>query len=359
MPDSNRLKPPRWPSRLRSREAREQVWGTLPRQNASPNAAVCGHVTLRLFAVSRRTRQSGSPSGLLGGPAALIYQPLSLTPPGSAVALARLVEARSRPLPSPRRPILWGWEFRCLLPKHNLLTEGGHDPPPYLAHQYCLEDRRRREIPFDFHSKVAARPRPRRTVVQRVLRRFHARIAVVATHSHLFPDSVHYQTVFTNFSFYRESESPADVSPRRVRRPVLPPRPLAAEAVLSAGPAISLYDRLPSTPATAGEEEHNDISSSDLSPPLTLPPRLRHVSPQEGPGPIFITSGPSDSLRGPPRFASSSPDAWTRPGPGGPTPNGHGSSMTTQRGPLYPRLRRYWGAPPLHRKRFFVSSCYP
>ena len=257
--------------------------------------------------MSRRTRQSGSPSGLLGGPAALIYQPLSLTPPGSAAALARLVEARSRPLPSPRRPILWGWEFRCLLPKHNLLTEGGHDPPPYLAHQYCLEDRRRREIPFDFHSKVAARPRPRRTVVQRVLRRFHARIAVVTTHSHLFPDSVHYQTVFTNFSFYRESESPADVSPRRVRRPVLPPRPLAAEAVLSAGPAISLYDRLPSTPATAGEDEHNDISSSDLSPPphttAAPPPRLSprrsradihnvgslRLSPRPAPVRVFLT----------------------------------------------------------------------
>ena len=255
---------------------------------------------------SHRTRQSGSPGGLLGGPAALIYQPLSLTPPGSAAALARLVEARSRPLPSPRRPILWGWEFRCLLPKHNLLTEGGHDPPPYLAHQYCLEDRRRREIPFDFHSKVAARPRPRRTVVQRVLRRFHARIAVVPTHSHLFPDSVHYQTVFTNFSFYQESESPADVSPRRVRRPVLPPRPLAAEAVLSAGPAISLYDRLPSTPATAGEEEHNDISSSDLSPPHTTaapPPRLSprrsradihnvgslRLSPRPAPVRVFLT----------------------------------------------------------------------
>ena len=30
VPDSNRLKPPRWPSRLRSREAREPVWATPP-----------------------------------------------------------------------------------------------------------------------------------------------------------------------------------------------------------------------------------------------------------------------------------------------------------------------------------------
>ena len=41
-------------------------------------------------------------------------------------------------------------------------------------------------------------------------------------------------------------------------------------------------------------------------------------------------------------------------------PDGHGCPITPQRGPLYkPRLRRHWGIPALHRKRFFDSSCYP
>ena len=35
--------------------------------------------------------------------------------------------------------------LRCLLPKHNLLTEGGHGPPPSLTRQQCFENRRRRE----------------------------------------------------------------------------------------------------------------------------------------------------------------------------------------------------------------------
>jgi hypothetical protein len=44
-------------------------------------------------------------------------------------------------------------------------------------------------------------------------------------------------------------------------------------------------------------------------------------------------------------------------GPGGPPQNGHGCSMTMQRGLLYnPRLRRYWGIPPLHRKRYSLFS---
>ena len=56
LPDSNRLKPSRWPSRERSREAREPVWATHsrppphPAQNASPNGMVCGHDTPRLVA---------------------------------------------------------------------------------------------------------------------------------------------------------------------------------------------------------------------------------------------------------------------------------------------------------------------
>ena len=46
-----------------------------------------------------------------------------------------------------------------------------------------------REGPFDFHDEIAARPRPGRTVLQRVLRRIHARIAMMATRGRLFPDS--------------------------------------------------------------------------------------------------------------------------------------------------------------------------
>ena len=80
--------------------------------------------------------------------------------------------------------------LRCHLPKHNLLTEGGHGPPPSLARQQCRENRRRREVPPDFRDETAARPRPRRTELQRVLRRIHARIAVVATRGRFLPDSV-------------------------------------------------------------------------------------------------------------------------------------------------------------------------
>ena len=63
---------------------------------------------------SRRAKQSGSPTELLDGPEALINQRQSLTPPGGATALERLVQARPRRLPRPRRSILSGWEFRTL-----------------------------------------------------------------------------------------------------------------------------------------------------------------------------------------------------------------------------------------------------
>ena len=145
---------------------------------------------------SRRAKQSGSPTELLDGPEALINQRQSLTPPGGATALERLVQARPRrlPRPPPVDPLGVGvphpHPLRCLFPKHNLLTEGGHGPPPSLAHQQCLEVCRRRDVPSDFHNEVAARPRSRRTVLQRVLRRIHARIAVVATRGRLFSDSV-------------------------------------------------------------------------------------------------------------------------------------------------------------------------
>ena len=107
--------------------------------------------------------------------------------------------------------------LRCLLPKHNLLTEGGHGPAPSLAHQQCLEDRERREIPSDFHDEVRAQLRPHRTVLQRVLCRIYARIAVVATRGSLLPDSVQ---VFTK----------APVSGEHLRQSVGQGRPAPVQA---------------------------------------------------------------------------------------------------------------------------------
>ena len=147
--------------------------------------------------LSRRARQSGSPTGLLGGPEALIYQRLSLTPTGgsggprapcpsasAASAVPPPVDPLGVRVPHPR-PLC------CLLPKHNLLTEGGHGPPPSLARQQSLEDRRRREVPSDFHDEIAARPRPRRTELQRVLRRIHASFLIRCKYSpkHPYPVS--------------------------------------------------------------------------------------------------------------------------------------------------------------------------
>ena len=95
VPDSNRLKPPRWPSRLRSKEAREPGRVT----HRAPPA----HRMHRLR--GRRARQSGSPTGLLGGPEALIYQRLSLTPTGGSGGPRA---------PCPSWSILSGWELRTL-----------------------------------------------------------------------------------------------------------------------------------------------------------------------------------------------------------------------------------------------------
>ena len=131
VPDFNRLKPPRWPSRLRSRGPGTGVNDT-PRR-------------------SRRARQSGSPTGLLGDPEALMYQRLSLTSIGdrSGSSAPPRSASTASAAPSPADPFGVGvphpHPLRCLLPKHNLLTEGGHGRPPSLAHQQCLEDRQRRE----------------------------------------------------------------------------------------------------------------------------------------------------------------------------------------------------------------------
>ena len=115
---------------------------------------------------SRRTRQSGSPTGLPGGPEVLIYQHLTLTPTGGnggPGAPCPSVPAASA-APPPVDPLGVGAphrrSFRCLLPKHNLLTEGG--PPPSLARQQCRENRLWRKIPPDFRDEIAAQPRPRR-----------------------------------------------------------------------------------------------------------------------------------------------------------------------------------------------------
>ena len=159
VPDSNRLKPPRWPTRLRSKEAREPVRVT----HRDPPA----HKMHRLR--SRRTKQSGSPTGLPGGPEALIHQHLTLTPSGrngGPGAPCPSVPAASA-APPPVDPLGVGTRHpsspRCHLPKHNLRTEGGHGPPPSLARQQCRENHLWREIPPDYRDEIAAQPRPRRT----------------------------------------------------------------------------------------------------------------------------------------------------------------------------------------------------
>ena len=139
----------------------------------------------------RRARQSGSPTGLLGaGLSTPKFDPhrgsggpsAPCPSPSAATAALPPVDPLGVGAPHPR-------PLRYLLPKHNLLTEGGHGSPPSLVIQHCLEDRRRREVPFDFHDEVAARPRPRRPDLQRLLHQIHTRIAVVATRGRLLSDS--------------------------------------------------------------------------------------------------------------------------------------------------------------------------
>ena len=127
---------------------------------------------------------------------ALIYQCLSLTitgkrgGPSASSPSASAASAAPPPVEPLRMGVPHPHPRRYLLPEQNLLTVGGHGTPPSLAHQQCLEDRRRREVSSDFHDEAAARPRPCRTVLQRVLRRIHARIAVKSPCSRLLPDSV-------------------------------------------------------------------------------------------------------------------------------------------------------------------------
>ena len=100
---------------------------------------------------SHRPKQSGSPTGLLGGPEALIYQRLSLTPTGQrgGPSAPRRRASAASAAPPPADPLGVGvphpHPLHCLLPKNNLLTEGGHGPPPSLTRQQCFENRRRRE----------------------------------------------------------------------------------------------------------------------------------------------------------------------------------------------------------------------
>ena len=100
---------------------------------------------------SHRARQSGSPTGLPGGPEALIYQHLTFTltggsgGPGAPCPSVSAASAAPPPLDPFGVGALHPHSLRCLLPKHNLLTEGGHGPPPSLTRQQCFENRRRRE----------------------------------------------------------------------------------------------------------------------------------------------------------------------------------------------------------------------
>ena len=74
---------------------------------------------------SRRARQSGSPTGLLGGPEALIYQCLNLTPTGErgGPSTPRRNESTASAAPLPADPLGVGvphpHPLRCLFPKRN------------------------------------------------------------------------------------------------------------------------------------------------------------------------------------------------------------------------------------------------
>ena len=126
----------------------------------------------------------------------LIYQHLTLTPTGGSggpgAPCPSVPAAPAAPLPVDPLGVgaLHLRSLRCLLPKHNLLTEEDHGPPPSHTPQQCREDRQWQEVLPDFRDDIAARPRPRRTELQSVLRRIHARIAVVATRGRFLPDSV-------------------------------------------------------------------------------------------------------------------------------------------------------------------------
>ena len=210
---------------------------------------------------SQRARQSGSPTELLGNPETLIYSRLSLTPIGErgGPSAPRPSASAASAAPPPADPLGVGvphpHPLRCLLPKHNLLTEGGHGPPPSLAHQQCLEDSRQREVPSDFRDEVAARLRPRRTVLQRVL---HARIAVVATRGRLFSDSVQ---IFTK----------APVPGEHLRHPVSQGGPAPSNQTSQFGRAAS-RTLSPGTPALMSRLARHLSSRANRPRPLTSAP---------------------------------------------------------------------------------------
>jgi hypothetical protein len=75
--------------------------------------------------------------------------------------------------------------LRRLLPQHHLLAECGDRLPTPLVRQQRTEHRRRGEVSSYLSNEGAARQRPRRTVLQRVLRRVHALVAMLATRGRL------------------------------------------------------------------------------------------------------------------------------------------------------------------------------
>ena len=213
--------------------------------------------------------------------------------------------------------------LRCLLPKHNLLTEGGHGPPPSLARQQCPEDRRRRKVPSDFHDEIAARPRPHRTELQRVLRRIHARIAVVATRDRFFPDSVQ---VFTKApvpgEHLRHPVNRGGERPRPTKRPSLegqPREPLAPARPLSFRGWHAICRAGPVEPDPHYPDGHRPVQPPDLQETAAAghqvlcpdrssikEPRSHHSRRTPTPGP------PSRGSKRPNAFAVTSTDGARR-----------------------------------------------
>ena len=106
------------------------------------------------------------------------------------MALARLVDARPRPLPRLLLQILSGWEFRTLT-----LSAAS------FRSITCSQKEVTALLPLSLAysaSRIAGGERPirfprlrlRRTVFQRMLRQIHARFAMVVTRGRLFSDSM-------------------------------------------------------------------------------------------------------------------------------------------------------------------------
>ena len=168
---------------------------------------------------SRRPKQSDSPTGLLGGPEALIYQLLSLTPTGQrgGPSASRRRASAASAAPPPADPLGVGvphpHPLRCLL-NSSLIRSITCSQKEVTALLPLSLDNSASRIAGGERLIRFPRLRLRRTVFQRMLRQIHARIAMVVTRGRLFSDSVH---VFTG----------APVSGEHLRHPVSQGGPLS------------------------------------------------------------------------------------------------------------------------------------